>query len=239
MTPRTSQAEPTGTRPWLSGFSQAVGVSLGRGLSPEDPAVLLPWLLGPPTRLIQESWRPPQEAVASSRECLVFLSLFFGCEGLGALGGLQVPSGQTCGTAPVPQAGLSSPGPKTEGLCSFLEQSPSVFPADQQAQSPGIGWVACVPFHSVPGSSPGLECGYLTVGGHRWQVVTAWPACTQGLATKAPMPFSTSMHIIYAPLIPQPQPQLSLEVILTVRIVPPKLRAEQGEACLGGGWKRA
>lgn len=215
-------------------------MSLGRGLSPEDPAVLPPWLLGPPTRLIQESWRSLQEAIASSRECLVFLSLFLccplGCEGLGALRGLQVPSGQTSGTALVPQAGLSSPGPKTEGLCSSLEQSPSVFPADQQAQSPSNCWVACVPFHSVPGSSPGLECGYLTVGGHRWQVVTAWPACAQGLATKAPMPFSTSMDIIYALLTPQPQPRLSLEVILTVRIVPPKLWAEQGEACLGGGW---
>ena len=91
MTPRTSQAEPTGTRPWLSGFSQAVGVSLGRGLSPEDPAVLLPWLLGPPTRLIQESWRPPQEAVASSRECLVFLSLFLGVKGWALWGDYKSP----------------------------------------------------------------------------------------------------------------------------------------------------
>lgn len=210
------------------------------GLSPEDPTVLLPWLLGPPARLIQGSWRPPQEAVASYRECLVFLSLFLchphGCEGLGALGGLQVPSGRTCGTAPVLQAGLSSPGSVLPSIRVPLSFQPTSRPKAPVM----VGWPVS---HSTPspalrgsGSSPGLECEYLRVGGHTWQVVTAWPACAQGLATKAPMPFSTSMHIIYTLLIPQPHPRLSLEVILTGRIVPSKLWAEQGEACLGGGW---
>lgn len=198
MTPRTSQAEPTGTRPWLSGFSQAVGVSLGRGLSPEDPAVLLPWLLGPPTRLIQESWRPPQEAVASSRECLVFLSLFFGCEGLGALGGLQVPSGQTCGTAPVPQAGLSSPGPIHRDSALPLSRVPLSFqPTNRPKALVLVGWPVS---HSTLSLAPVLAWNVGTLQlevtdgrllQHGLPVPRAWPP---RLPCPSPLPCTSSTH---------------------------------------------
>ena len=121
-----------------------------------------------------------------------------------------------------PQAGLSSPGPRAESFC--LSSRPA-------GPKPWywLGGLCTIPLCPWLQSWPGMWVPY------SWRSQTAGcysMACLYpGPGHQGSHALLHSMHIIYALLIPQPQPRLSLEVI-----VPPKLWAEQGEACLGGGW---
>ncbi|XP_046930731.1 uncharacterized protein LOC124508398 [Lynx rufus] len=243
------------------------------GLSPKQPALttpamflsaLLPWLLG----CYPNSATGHGETTSGTHSQLGgFLHPFIWCPlgweglwdllgGVGYRSSLLHPSSEVCPRGwdcPPRRGDLNQPVP---ALPSSRARPGLFFQLASRPKVPVMsGWPMSYPTVSLApgeesGSSPGLETGYLWVGGHIWQVPVQ-PAMARagtmseapGLPARAPMLLSTSVHIIYAPLLMNPGSvcvhQLSWEVPLTVRrIVPSELLTKKGEAWFGDGWER-